>query len=42
MSKHYHTGFRLHASSLDDEELPMPVWAWLLVAVMLLLVLVVR
>lgn len=42
MSKHYHAGYRLHAGYLDDEELPVPVWAWLLVAVVILLVLIVR
>ena len=43
MSKHTVTGYRYHANYLDDEEqLSVPAWAWLLAAVVIALVLVVR
>ena len=42
MSKYYPTGYRLHASYLDDEELAIPLWVWLLVTVVISLVLIVR
>lgn len=42
MSKHYPTSYRLHASDLGDEEQAIPVWAWLLITAVVLLVLIVR
>jgi hypothetical protein len=42
MSKHYPTSYRLHASYLGDKEQSIPVWAWLLATVVILLVLIVR
>lgn len=42
MSKHYSTNYRADANYLDDEELAIPVWAWLLATVVILLVLIVR
>jgi len=42
MSKHHPAGYRLHTNSLDDEELVIPVWAWLLAIAVISLVLIVR
>lgn len=42
MSKHSPADYRFHANSLDDEELAIPVWAWLLAIAVISLVLIVR
>ena len=42
MGKHYSADRRLNALYQDDDELYIPVWAWPLAAVVIMLVLVVR
>lgn len=42
MSRHYPTDYRFHNNPLDEEDLDIPLWAWVLAVVVISLVLIVR